>query len=259
MKYVTRLMKVTSLTIATILAVGVLGASPANAQGNQVAQNATQIIRALAADLLDHTSKTLNIDSKDILKDLAGGITLADYVKAHSTDPNALETIEDAVKADATDKITQAVKDGKIKQEQADKLTKRLPTAINRIATTKWPIKQNARQRTLTSLGLRLLLQETAKESNVQQRDLLQDLRNGQTLAQIATAHQADPAKIVSTVVTNATDRINKLVKNDKLKQEQADTLLKDLSPNLTVLMNKQYPLGQRGKLANNTQATPAK
>lgn len=238
-----RWMKMGTIALLVVLGFTVIGtASVANAQGgNGNAQTTRQgITRQLAAALLDATESALNLTQADIVKETAGGKTLADVIRAHNGDVAAIQA---AAKSALTDKIKQAVTDGKITQQQADQMLGRLDTALDRLMNAQWPGQGDRRSRLLQGAALSILVKETAKESNLPQRDLLKELRSGKTLRQIATEHNADPTAIISAAITEATTAINKLVANGKLKQDQANTLIAGLQGYFTQAMDTPNPL----------------
>ena len=55
--------------------------------------------------------------------------------------------------------------------------------------------------------------------------ELKQDLKNGQSIAEIATAHNVDPQTVATALVNQIDARIDKAVTDGKLTQERADTL----------------------------------
>jgi polyhydroxyalkanoate synthesis regulator phasin len=244
MMHTTRWMKIVS--VALLIALGLTASVTAvDAQGNTPDDAARgRIARALMGVLMEETQKATNLSRVDILKELRDGKTLADVINAHG---GTVEAVKSDAKASATDRIKKAVADGKLTQAQADNMLAHLDEALDTLVNHQWPgTQQDPRIRLLQAAGVRLLVRETATQANITQRDMLPELRAGKTLAQIATEHGADPARIVSAAVKQATDQINKLVANGKLKREQADKLIAALPDGLTKLMNMPYPLGNR-------------
>src|SRR5262249_47268608 len=146
-------------------------------------------------------------------------------------------------KAAITTQINQALSDKKITQDQANKALAQLDTVLNKLVNQKLPTSVDRRLRLLQAAGVGILVRETAKQTQLTQRDLLKELRSGKSLADIARAHNADPAKIVSAAVQTATNRINKLVSAGKLKDEQAKQLLAALPGAMNKFMNTPGPL----------------
>ncbi len=244
--------------VAVLLALAFGGTSTANAQaGTQQLQGAGKMV---AQALLDAAIQVTGLERNVIVKEMADGKSLAEVIKAHNAD---VEAVKAAAKVTLSADITKAVTDGTLTQAQADKMTANLDTvldkALNRVPKLG---KTNLQARILKAGGLSILFGQTAKATNLSQRDLLQELRDGKTLTQIATAHNADPAKIVSAAVNEATKRVNVLVKNGKVNQADADKLIASLPAYFNTAMNTVDPLngknarkGSNG--SNNPQTTP--
>jgi hypothetical protein len=258
MKHATRWKTVISIGLLVVMAFTVSGGTTiASAQGEDPAVQ-RRLVRQLATILLEETHKATNLSRIDILKELREGKTLAEVITGHGA---TIAAVKNAAKTTATNRVNEAVKNGRLKQEQADQMLAGLDAALDQLINAKLPATQDNRgARLLRATGAGLLVRETAKQANIAQRDILKELREGKTLAQIATAHNADPAKIVSATVTTATTMINRLVDNKRLMKEQADALIAVLPAELNRLMNIQNPLGgRRGANPNATpQATPA-
>lgn len=251
------------VSIGVLLALGMvlLGTTTsANAQGT-AGDGRIRAVRTLTVALLGAAEKALNLPQATLRKELGTGKSLAEVITAHSGDVAAIKA---SAKTTVTDQINKAVTDGKLTQDQANKLLGRLDPALNRLINIRWPkdLRTRLLDARLRALGLRILVRETASQSNISQQELLKEVRGGKTLAQAATGHGADPAKIVSAAVATMTDQINKLVTANRLSQDDAKTLIAGLPDAFTKAMNGPYP--QAGQAANpnqpaaTPQATPA-
>ncbi len=258
MKHTTRWIKVTSIALLVVLGITALGsATVTNAQDGGNTPDAGPLVRqALALVLLRETHKATGLSNADILKELRSGKTLAEVITGHGA---TVEAIKSAATTDVTNRVKQMVTNKRLTQDQADKLLANLDAALDKLINARWPgtAQQNRVTQMLRAAGVRLLVNETAKEGNIARRDLLKELREGKTLAQIATEHNADPAKIVAAAVTAATDAINKQVANKRLTQDQANKLIATLPDGLTKIMNQPYPLGRGAGGKANPGATP--
>src|SRR5262249_27086001 len=137
-----------------------------------------------------------------------------------------------------------AVTNKMLTQDQADAILSNLDAGLDKLLNSPWPNIQNAdpAARLLRGIAIGLLLKETATESNISQRDLLKETRAGKTLAQIATEHGADPAKIIATVTATLTDNINTFAKNGRISQDDATRLIGTLPGLLQRIMNSRFP-----------------
>jgi hypothetical protein len=258
----TRWIKLSGIALVAVLGAMMFGMTTANAQTTAPTQPPTQnerpqLVRGLANALLTATEKATKLSKADIVAELGKGKTLAEVIKAHGAD---VATVESDAKTMVVANIKQAVTDGKLNQAQADRITERLDQALDQLVNHQFPTQKDRREQRLEAAALRILVKDTADATKISQRDLLKEIRDGKTLAQIATEHNADPKQIVSTAVTQATDGINKLVKAGKLKEDQAKTLITNLPDALTKLMNTVHPLGggRNGQRKNGASPAPA-
>lgn len=255
----TRWIKLSSIVLVAAMCAMAFGISTANAQTAAPTQPPTQngrpqIVRGLANALLTAAEKATNLSEADIRTEIGTGKTLADVIKAHSADVTAV--VADA-KSIALTTIKQAVTDGKLTQAQADRLTGRLDQALNRLVNFQFPTGKDRQVQRLEIAGFTILAKDTADTTKLAPRDLLKEVRDGKTLAQIATEHNVDPKQIVNSAVTQATDRINKLVADGKLKDAQAKTLIANLPDGLTKIMNTVHPLAGGRKAQPGDSAAP--
>ena len=223
----------------------------------------TRLVGGMAKALLDASVQVTKLSQQDIIKQLAGGKTLAEVIKASNNDVNA---VKDVATKTITDQIDQILKNGKLAQDQADLILKNLDAGLDKLLNAPWPNLQNAdpAARLLKATATSALVKTTATESNITQRDLLKETRAGKTLAQIATEHGADPAKIIADVTTVLSNAINVRVKNGKISQDDATKYINALPAMLQQIMNTPFS-GRPGKgngganPGNNTnpQATP--
>ncbi|MBX3066815.1 MAG: hypothetical protein KF726_27790 [Anaerolineae bacterium] len=191
----------------------------------------------------------------------AEGATFASVITANGA---AVADVKAAAKTLITERLTAAVSSGKITQAAADELLATLDQALDSAINSGLPegFRQiggkagNVVDRVYQNVAVGALVAETASQSKLTQRQLLVQLSAGKTLAEIATAHAADPAAIVSAVVSKVTTAITTRVTNGQLSQEQADQILNGLAARLTETMNQQNPLqgrdGRRGRFGRN-------
>lgn len=196
----------------------------------------------LAKAILDATVQTVGINESEILKALADGKSIKDIVTANNADLAQLKAL---AKQTLTDDINKA----NITPAQKGRLLANLDSIIDRAVNGQFNFRGNGgaansqiQRALLRAGGTMLLVQETSKATAISQRDLLQMLRDNKTLAQIANAHNADVAAIVSAAVAQSTTRINRLVKANRISQAQADQLLAALPGEYTKLMNETNP-----------------
>jgi hypothetical protein len=80
------------------------------------------------------------------------------------------------------------------------------------------------------------------KTIGIDRPTLRQDLRNGQTIAQIATANNVDPQTVIDALVQAADKRIDTAVANGRLTPERAAKIKDRLPDRITNLVNNWHP-----------------
>ncbi len=128
---------------------------------------------------------------------------------------------------------------------QADAQIKRLDNELTPIMTRVIPEPPPPAIAYAQAAITNILFQDAAKTMGISQRDLLQALRGGQSLTQIATAHNIDPAVVVAAATKSATAYLNARQKSTSLSQADTTELLNGLPTQLSTLMNKMNFLGE--------------
>jgi uncharacterized protein (DUF433 family) len=249
MSHTTRWIKVISVALLVVLGLSVIGGAtvtqaqgggqggaPGGRGGGQVGQLGTVMFV-----LLSETSKATKLSVVDILAELRTGKSLSEIIKANGGDVAAVKA---AAKTSITDQVKAAVTNKRLTQQQADAALANLDQVLDRTLEFKVPTRSDVQDRVQRVAGVAILMRETAKQANITQRDLLTELRAGKTLAQIATEHKADPAKIVTAAVATTTTLINQRVTAGRMTKEEGDKLIAGLQKQYTDTMNAANPLG---------------
>lgn len=88
----------------------------------------------------------------------------------------------------------------------------------------------------------RALIGIVAEETGLSNREVLELLRSGATLAEIITENGGDVSAVVQQAVELATERINAAVDEGRMTQARADELLAGLEEAITTALNTQHP-----------------
>ena len=151
-----------------------------------------------------------------------------------------LSVSQDALKAAFRDAakavVAQAVQDGKVKQDQADKLNQRIDQMP--LDTVPLPIVPQDKAKLAS---LKQMLDAAANMLGMSPRDLMEELRDGLTLGQIAQQKGVDPNKLKTAMLAVPSSRIDEAVKNGKITQDKANELKAKLEQQID--MNKRFPL----------------
>jgi hypothetical protein len=246
MSHTTRWMKVISIALLVVLGLSVIGGATVTqaqggGQGGVPGGRGGGQLGTVMFVLLSETSKATKLSTVDILAELRTGKSLSDIIKANGGDVAAVKA---AAKTSITDQVKAAVTNKRLTQQQADAALANIDQVLDRTLEFKVPTRANVQDRVQRVAGVAILMRETAKQANITQRDLLTELRAGKTLAQIATANKADPAKIVTAAVATTTTLINQRVTAGRMTKEDGDKLIAGLQQQYTETMNAANPLG---------------
>jgi hypothetical protein len=74
------------------------------------------------------------------------------------------------------------------------------------------------------------------------QQELMTQLRDGKTLAEIATEQNVDPQDVVDALVAEATTRLDQAVTDGRIDQAEADQKLADATTRITDMVNNGRP-----------------
>ena len=164
---------------------------------------------------------------------------------------NLKAAFRDAAKA----VVAQRVKDGKLRvtQTQADQLNQRIDKLpLKGMPLPILPRRQGVtpQQKIATAAG-KLMLDAAANTLGMSPRDLLGELRDGLTLAEIAQQKGIDPNKLKTAMLAAVNARIDEAVKNGKLTQDKANELKAKLA--------EKARLEQALSVAGQAQSAPIK
>lgn len=193
---------------------------------------------------VDVVSSATKLSSADILKTLtAGKKSLQDILTDNKADVNAAKA---QIKTQVTADIAAAVTANKLTQAQADALTSTLDTTINTVLTrTLDPvaIKNRVAVRMMESRAAGMLIDETSRQTNLTQREILAKLRSGKTLSEIVTDAKGTPQKVVDAALSALTEEINQLVARKRLTSDEGDLIINQLPATLANIMTQKNPL----------------
>ncbi len=152
------------------------------------------------------------------------GLTLAQVVEANGADPD--EVVGAAV-AEASERINQAVEDGHLSQEQADRLLAGLETAFTNAMTHPLPTRPEAGKPRPVMEAIQIVLQTVSELTGLEQQEIMEQVREGSSLAAILEANGVDVETAVDSIMTEATERLNQQMEQqlNNLEQRVRDAL----------------------------------
>ncbi len=98
----------------------------------------------------------------------------------------------------------------------------------------------------------RAAIKDAAGVIGIAPKDLAAALKDGQSVAEVATAHNVNPQTVIDKLVADAGARLDKAVADGKLTQEKADKAKAALPDRVTKLVNKHFD-GSKRKAAAGT------
>jgi hypothetical protein len=160
-----------------------------------------------------------------------GAVVITPASASTSSNPisSRLALIKDALKG--------LVGDGTLTQAQADKVASTLNNKLPQGGLGGGP-----GHRLGAMVGLRESMDAVASALRLTPAELMTKLRSGQTLAQIAKAQGVTTDALVKAMVAAAEKQLTAAVQNNRLTQQQADTIKSTLTQRMTDLVNGTLP-----------------
>lgn len=208
------------------------------------------IVKRVFAGLLDESAKYLGLSVGELKTKLPGTTlsALADSTPG-KTAAGLAATLQNAVNA----AIDTALAEAKLTKEQADKAKVDAPTHIKRFieqthaqaraskpATRDVP-KANTRAMKVTEF-IGDIYSAGRTYLGLSQADLLQALRAGSTLGEVATSVGKSKVELIATIAAAANAKIDKAAADGKLTAEQATALKAQVGPAVTRLVDAKLP-----------------
>ncbi len=250
--HLTRNHRIVAIALSGALAVGLFGAGVAMAEGPGDGSGSAPV-QQQGPQAGKHRAQVLRLTVKDIIKQ--SGLT-PDVFKQGARDGKSIDQIltengkspadvRHLVLADLDTRLAQAVTNGKLTQAQADKIRDNAPAALEKLMSRVPNPDRDGRHilRDLRKEAIRV----ASKTIGIAPKELLQDLRGGQTIAQVAEAHGHTGQQVIDAMVAEANHDIDKLVANGKLTAEQGEKAKERALAAITKLVNEGGPHHQAG------------
>jgi len=234
-------MKLLGLGLSGLLAVGVVGAAVAEGPESLpfIGAHRHPVIAATVMDIV----KQSGLDPSVFKEGALAGQSIDDILTTNGVDPAAVQT---AVLGDIKTRLDQAVTNGKMTQAEADaayaKAQQKLPELMSHAPDPAKVQERIDHRQALRAAAGKSLLTTAASSIGIDVKDLMTELRDGQTIAQVATAHGKDPQTVINDVVAAADAKVDQAVTNGKLSAERAATIKSNLAERIAKLVNEGRP-----------------
>lgn len=212
---------------------GPFGAGPRGAY--PFGERGDSSIVAIAADVL-------GMDRFELLDELQGGKTIADVAEEQGVE---VESIIEAVMADRESRVAAAVDAGQLTQEEADARLETIRARVTERITAEWegpvgPVRRDGPRRWRHSAGVSLI-DVTAEQLDMNRFDIIDALRDGSTIADLAEERGVSTDTIVDAALAEWQPWLDDAVEAGRLTQEQADTRLETMRERLTDKINGEW------------------
>jgi hypothetical protein len=204
------------LVLAALLALGV-GGTAAFASGAKEKPRAAVAVKARAG-LLQSAATYLGLDRKALVKELRSGKSLAQVATARNKSVAGLET---AILTAFKSKVDKAVAAGKLDSGRAQKLVAAAPAVIHTLVVQApqkvRPAKANVRGG---------FLKVAADYLGLDRKALVQELRSGKSLAQVASSKNKSVDGLETAIFNAFKAKVDAAVASGKLNATIAQRLL---------------------------------
>lgn len=220
--------------------------SSSDASTAPTSSNAAKTARSRRLTALRRAAKlaadTIGISVRDLRSAVKDGQTVGAVAEAHHVDP---QHVVDALVQAADARIDAALKAGKITSERATKLRQRVPTLADEFVNHTQDLIARARTRGNARATRRAdVIAAAAAAIGVSATDLRNDLRSGQSIADVATAHHVAVQHVVDALVAAATAKIDAAVKAGTLTSARAAALEQRLPALMQRVVSRQRTAG---------------
>lgn len=219
---------------ATVLTVGILGASTAFAHPKDGGEQARQAIVNTVAGVLE-------MEKQDLIAELKDGKTLAEVAQENGMD---VDVVIEALVYAADERLDEAVESGKITEEEAAEkrvsVEERISALVDKVLPRGRDFGKMMRHR-----GGHSIINAASNELGMEKQELVEQLRGGSTISELATENGVSTEAIIDTVVSGAGKGLAKAVENGAITQEKADERLAMIEEKVTEAMGKAWPAGR--------------
>jgi hypothetical protein len=208
-----------------------------------------------AADTLDAAADAIGIPTAELLSVLRDGRTIAEVADAHDV---PVGDVVDAIVAAEQDRLAELVADARLTQEQADALSADLEERATDLVNGDLapfpllepgfgpgvfgPLGPFGRPGFIAGPGPWEVvdgpLATAADVIGIDERALLAALADGDTIADVARAHEVAVSEVVDAIVASMQELLDEAVENGWLDGDQAEGLSEGLRDRATDLVN---------------------
>jgi hypothetical protein len=194
-------------------------------------------------NLVQDAATAIGISEQTLQSDLRSGQTVAQVAAANGSSAQAVIT---ALVGDETTAINSLESSGKITSSQATQMESNLTQMVTSFVNQTRPATPPSGSPSAFAGGsgepAALQAAATAIGNGVTASTLQSDLASGQSIADVASAHNVSIDSVVSAVTTVVDSQISSLESSGKLSSAQASALTADVQSRVSDWVNGTYP-----------------
>jgi hypothetical protein len=199
-------------------------------------QHAGSANGVVAGGFLSAAVTYLGVDRATLVADLKAGQSLAQIATAHGKTADGLVA---ALLAPAQLRLGAAVTAGKITAARETTILSRLQTALTTLVNKALP--QRTPHTTHVRLNPAVILNATTSYLGVDLRTIIQNLRSGKTLGDIAVAQGKTADGLTAAIVAAAKAKLDPQVTAHRITQQQETDFLAQLQTNATAFVTGSH------------------
>lgn len=184
------------------------------------------IARGVIAEVIDQ----LGLTQEDVIAQLQDGVTLAEIIEANG---GSVDDIVAAVMADITERVNENA------DERLAQLEEHLTAILN--GETPFPRPDRPVRPNIGAAG-RQLIDIISTETGLEAQDIISQVRDGATLAEVIEANGGSVDHVTQTALTNISEHLAEQVTAGNLTQEEADQRLERAQTMLENMLNGIRP-----------------
>jgi ribosomal protein S20 len=219
---------------AGLLVAGTAGLASAADSPDALAQDRVAGKGRRIAGALKVAATAIGVEPQALRAAVRDGDSVADVAESHAVAPQA---VVDAIVAAANTKIDEAVAAGRIDAERAAAAKARLPERISKLVESDLKGRRHARAKIRRHVR-RSAFVVAADVIGVEPKALGSAVRDGESMAAVATSHDVDPQAVIDAVVAKANAKIDRAVDAGRIEADRAGTVKDRMVERITKLVN---------------------
>jgi hypothetical protein len=151
------------------------------------------------------------------------------------------DELSGAIESTELEMVDEAVADGRISEEMAERLRGRIEEGKGFLGLpVRWP--QRAGSARIIRAGLHLVVDPAAEVLGMERADLVGELRDGKSLAEIAEEQDVGLEELKSGILDGAAAKLEEAVSNGRLSEARAEGILQRLTERIDDIIDRTLP-----------------